>query len=236
MDTFLSFLIENFEIQYVILIVALVLSVFVGWWVSKFWHQFKNLPCETHKDKIADCEKVSEKVNHLPCSKIEHDVKSHEERIRATENSLSRIEGLIHGLYKYAPKMYDNDLSFDIDIMSEKHSPRVLNKNGLGIFNEINGQQLLDDNKNLFFEAIDNFAPKTALDVEAFCFAALRLKSNEDCFNAIKIWVYNAPSRDIIGEDGTPKKKDISFDTVLFILSIPLRDMYLKEHPEILQS
>lgn len=229
MDAVLSFLIENYGLQYALLAVAL-------FFIIKMWIKIKSLPCDSHTNQIEKHTEIVNSVSHLPCSRIEHAVESHEERIRATENTLSRIEGLIHGLYKYAPKIYDNDLSFDIDMMSEKHSPRALNDNGLSLFKEINGQQFLNENKNLFFEAIDNFAPKTALDVEAFCFAVLRIKSNEDCFNPIKVWVYNSPSRDIIGEDGSKKKKDISFDTVLFVLSIPLRDMYLNEHPEILQS
>ena len=236
MDTVLSFITENFGVAFAIAIIIVAAFVYLIWWTSSMWFKIKNLPCDTHTTQIKEHSEKVNSVSHLPCSRIEHAVESHEERIRATENTLSRIEELIQGLYKYAPKMYDNDFSYDAEIMSQKHSPRALNDNGLSLFNEINGQQFLNENKNLFFEAIDNFAPKTALDVEAFCIAALRIKSNEDCFNPIKVWVYNSPSRDIIGEDGTIKKKDISFDTVLFVLSIPLRDMYLKEHPEILQS
>ena len=235
-DTILDFISKNFGVAVVILVLLILAFVYLIWWTSSMWFKIKSLPCDTHTKKIDKHTEIVNSVSHLPCSRIEHAVESYEERIRATENTLSRIEGLIQGLYKYAPKMYDNDFSCDIEMMSQKHSPRALNDNGLSLFNEINGQQFLNENKNLFFEAIDNFAPKTALDVEAFCIAVLRIKSNEDCFNPIKVWVYNSPSRDIIGEDGTIKKRDISFDTVLFVLSIPLRDMYLNEHPEILQS
>lgn len=235
-DTILDFISKNFGVAVVILVLLILAFVYLIWWTSSMWFKIKNLPCDTHTTQIKEHSEKVNSVSHLPCSRIEHAVESHEERIRTTENALSRIEGLIQGLYRLPMKMQENDFSCDIEMMSQKHSPRALNQNGLMLFEELHGQQFLEENKGLFFSTIDSLAPKTALDVEMFSYSALRIKSSEDCFNKIKNWVYNAPSLDIIDEKGDKKKKDISFDTVLFVLSIPLRDMYLNEHPEILQS
>ena len=234
MDVVISFIAEHFGLAVTILVAVLVGFIFLIWWAAGIWHKFKNLPCESHADKIKDCEKATEKVNHLQCSKIEHLVEAQEHRLRATENALSRIEGLIGGLYKLQSKAFESDFSFDIADVSKKQSPRSLNKYGLQIFNEIQGQKFLEENKSLFFDSIDKFTPKTALDVETLSYSVLRLTCDNDCFNGLKNWVYNAPTMEIIGDDGTVKKKDVTFETILFILSIPLRDMYLEAHPGLL--
>jgi len=75
--------------------------------------------------------------------------------------------------------------------------------------------------------------PKTALDVENMSLAVLRVNSDKDLFTRLKNWVYNAPAREIVKEDGDKISKEITFDDVLFVISLPLRDRYLAEHPEI---
>ena len=70
---------------------------------------------------------------------------------------------------------------------------------------------------------------KTALDVEQYSFAALVLCTNEDFFIPLKNYVYNCP--DIEMEGG--QMIEMSVEIVCFILSLPLRDLYLTAHPEI---
>ncbi len=45
--------------------------------------------------------------------------------------------------------------------------------------------------------------------------------------------MYNAPTREIVKEDGSAINKDITLDDVLFVISLPLRDRYLSAHPGI---
>lgn len=49
------------------------------------------------------------------------------------------------------------------------------------------------------------------------------------------MYVYNAPSITVKGVNGEEVSHDLTLQDVCFALSIPLRDMYLKEHPEIPQ-
>lgn len=117
--------------------------------------------------------------------------------------------------------------------ISQKKSPRTLNDLGLKIFNEVNGSQFLQDNKDFLFKKIDSMKPKTALDVEdAARFACLGY-TNEDFFNNIKLFVYNAPSMKIKDSEGKEKLYDLTLADVCYTLSLPLRDMYLEAHPEI---
>lgn len=120
-------------------------------------------------------------------------------------------------------------------IMAQKKSPYVLNETGQWVFNQVNGAQFLSDNKDFLFEKMDRMNPKTALDVEnAAKFACLGYTDN-DIFNNIKMFVYNAPAIKAKDMEGKEITYALSLEDVCYTLSIPLRDMYLKEHPEIPQ-
>lgn len=115
------------------------------------------------------------------------------------------------------------------EVFSMKKSPRVLNELGEKVFAQINGKQFLTDNKQFFFSKIDERKPKTALDVENAANIACSAYTDNDIFNNIKDFVYNAPSIMIPGDNGKERSYDITLGDVCFILSIPLRDMYLEE-------
>lgn len=120
-------------------------------------------------------------------------------------------------------------------IMSMKKSPRRLNETGEWVFNQVNGKQFLDDNKAFFFSKIDAMKPQTAFDVESAANYACAGFTDNSIFNDIKMFVYNAPPIKIKDEDGKERSYELALGDVCFALSLPLRDMYLKEHPEIPQ-
>jgi len=93
----------------------------------------------------------------------------------------------------------------------------------------------LADNKDFLFEKIDGMNPKTALDVEnAARFACIGYTDN-DIYNDIKMYVYNAPAIKIKDRGGNETTYDLSLDDVCYALSTPLRVMYLKEHKDMPQ-
>ncbi len=129
------------------------------------------------------------------------------------------------------------------DIFSQKHSPISLNSYGITQFEKMNGHSFLETNKEKFFKKIDERKPNAALDVEnaaldvenaaldvenAALFACISL-SNETFFKSIKDFVYNSPIIKV-----RDKEIELSLDDACYILSIPLRDMYLQEHKELL--
>jgi len=119
--------------------------------------------------------------------------------------------------------------------MTNKKSPRRLNDLGQNIFEQIEGEKLLNDNKDFFYSNIDRMNPKTAYDVEIAANYACIGYTDNDIFNDIKMYVYNAPSIMVKDENNNEVSHDLTLSDVCFTLSIPLRDMYLKDHPEILQ-
>lgn len=106
-----------------------------------------------------------------------------------------------------------------------KHSPYRLTELGKKICDEVQGEKFLQDNKDVLFEYIDEHKPLTRLDVEELAAQALFRQTSKPIFNYIKDYVYEAPSyKDVDGE-----MSELTIGDICFILSIPLRDMYLKE-------
>ncbi|MCM1078534.1 MAG: hypothetical protein NC344_09725 [Bacteroidales bacterium] len=75
--------------------------------------------------------------------------------------------------------------------------------------------------------------PKTALDVENAANYACAGYTDNEIFNGIKYIVYNAPSLTIKNDKGEERPYDLTLGDISYILSLPLRDMYLSEHPEL---
>ena len=55
---------------------------------------------------------------------------------------------------------------------------------------------------------------------------------DDDMFNGMKKWVYNSPSRKLM-IDGKEQDYTVTMNDVCFVLSLPLRDMYLEKHPDL---
>lgn len=110
-------------------------------------------------------------------------------------------------------------------IFAQKNSPRSLNPLGQKIFEDIHGREFLDNNKDVLFNFIENESPQTRLDVENYSMQALMSLTGDKVFNPLKDYVYDAPAVEL--PDG--KKFELSIADLCFILSIPLRDMYIEE-------
>lgn len=141
------------------------------------------------------------------------------------KNDMSEVKSDISAIKAVLIKKFPNAA----EVYSMKKSPRRLNALGEKIFAQIDGKKFLNDNKEFFFSKIDERNPKTALDVEDAANIACSAFTDNDIFNYIKDFVYNAPSLSLSDENGESRKHDISLGDVCYILSLPLRDMYLEE-------
>ncbi len=117
-------------------------------------------------------------------------------------------------------------------MFSVKKSPRRLNEEGEKLLADIKGNDFLDANRAMLINAIQAKNPMTALDVEISAHNVLIESLNSDIFNGIKNWVYNSPTRKIT-INGQVVDYTITLGDVCFVLSLPLRDLYLDCHPEI---
>ena len=124
----------------------------------------------------------------------------------------------------------------DIDLVSLKNSPTKLSDFGNQILEEINGINFINDNKECLISRLDEEKPRTALDVENSAFIVFVNFCNNEKFDGIKNFIYNSPEYNVKDNKGCDRKYNLSLIDVCFILSIPLRDMYLESHPEFLNS
>ncbi len=158
--------------------------------------------------------KIEQDVSELPCI-------HHEESFKKIMEELSVIRTY---LVTRNPK--------SASLFSEKMSPRRLNIAGRNLLNDIDGTSFLEENEDDLFRMIEEKQPKTALDVEIAANEVLIENLDSDIFNRLKLWVYNSPTRKLT-IDGEERDYAITMNDICFILSLPLRDMYLDAHPEI---
>ncbi|MDR1056634.1 MAG: hypothetical protein LBL90_12625 [Prevotellaceae bacterium] len=147
-------------------------------------------------------------------------------RLEEIEKNTSNLPCVLHGddLLKIKTILIQKYPS-SVNIFSMKASPRILNKLGIRLFNDIDGNSFLEENKDVLFKFITESNPLAELDVEQAANTACLSLISTPAFTRMKDFVYNSPSIEI--EDG--KKYDISLNDICFVLSIPLRDMYLND-------
>lgn len=203
LETIWNWIMENYPGIFAMLVVAYAVWHIRGWY-SKFDARVK--ACEAHEPAIEE---------------IKNDVKTLQKDIDSVKMDVKSIKDYLVTKDQKA-----------INVLAMKNSPMVLNENGKQIYEIIVGDKFLADNKTLLFERIDSKKPRTPLDVEIAAKEVLIDLLSSPIFDGIKNIVYNYPSIQI-KQEGKDIDYAISISDVCFVLSIPLRDMYLEAHPEI---
>lgn len=185
-------------------ILAVAIVVAVAvWYFSRWYHR-----------RFLKLEDEAKKIDELPCAK-------HDEMFASIKEDLAVIRTYLTTKYPTSAPVF-----------SQKMSPRKLNKAGEDLLEDIGGMDFLNTNKEALIACIDEKTPKTALDVEESALLVLYDHLDDDMFNGMKKWVYNSPSRKLM-IDGKERDYTVTMNDVCFVLSIPLRDMYLEIHPEL---
>ena len=124
----------------------------------------------------------------------------------------------------------------DVDLVGLKNSPTKLTDFGNKILEELDGINFINDNKEYLIARLDEEKPRTALDVENSALMVFVNFCSSEKFDGIKNFIYNSPEYNVKDNKGCDRKYNLSLIDVCFILSIPLRDMYLESHPEIFNN
>ena len=123
-----------------------------------------------------------------------------------------------------------------VDLVGLKNSPTKLTDFGNKILEELDGINFINDNKEYLIARLDEEKPRTALDVENSALMVFVNFCSSEKFDGIKNFIYNSPEYNIKDKNGCDKKYNLNLIDVCFILSIPLRDLYLELRPEILNN
>lgn len=165
---------------------------------------------------------IEAKIENANCDGHSDCIKSTTDLIEDIKNDLSTI------------KIY---LSIKSDkaaaIFSVKSSPRKLNIMGEILFDRIKGNDFLDKHQASLFDMIDAKKPMSALDVEIFAKQVCIELVDDPIFKSLKDFVYNSPSLVITDDKGNFSNYDVTINDICFVISIPLRDIYLRQHTEI---
>lgn len=205
-ETIGNWLAVNYPGIFIALIIAFLLILIV-WKIAQFYYtRFKKT-----EDAVKD---ISGRIEKLPCPK-------HDEPFAQIMEDITVIRTFL------MTKNPNSAIAF-----SKKQSPRVLNKAGESLYNDISGEKFLVEHKDFLYRGIDDKLPKTALDVEIAANEVLIENLDSDIFNDLKVWVYNSPSRKL-NLNGEERDYAVTMNDVCFVLSLPLRDMYLDSHPEV---
>ena len=203
MDLLNEFIKEHFAASVIVIIIAVIGLVFLVWWCSSLYHKIR-------------------RIEQLPCGEHGGRMSELEKTMTDIREDLALIKSVI--VQKYPTSA---------NVFSVKKSPRKLNDKGEWLFEQVKGKDFLEKNKDFLFGKMDEVHPTTALDVENAAHIACSGSTAEPMFSEIKSFVYNAPSIEIHDQDTGSRKYDITLGDDCFVISLPLRDMYLSEHPEI---
>lgn len=226
MEIITRFIEQNFGLSFLVGVIVTGVAISGAIWLAIFLYKV-----------ISKNKSLEKSINALPCSEHESHISTHTDKISSIDASLSKIDGKLEILLKVIstpvqPK--ETILSNDSPILSQKNSPRILNENGLIVSKEFGCESFFNENKEWLVAELSKFSPKTPLDAETCGTIALRIASSDSRFNDIKNKIYNSAALELLTEDGTSRKFEITLEDILFILSLYLRDEYLRLHPEII--
>lgn len=166
------------------------------------------------------------RVGQLPCD-------SHSRSIEKLENQGALVDDMNERLESVAKWVMRHDDSM-IDSLSRKCSPRRLTEAGKELYSISGGKRLLEENMDYLISEMQKRAPGTPYDVEDCALSVLLSSTAKPMFNGIKNYIYNAPDKlDLPDGKGGSVKVSLSLYSVVWVMSIELRDEYLKAHSEI---
>jgi len=224
-QTILDWLHEHHSDDFIYYLIFLVTTCIV-WFVAKIYFEkikgsekkIKELPCAKHEDSMRSLDKTIVKIHHKldKLDKLEEIFVKHEEHFKLIDENMTKIITIL--------TISDPDTTAAFSL---KHSPSQLNEVGEKLYNECGGDKMLTDNGNFLIKLMEKDFPETALDVENKAYEVLLSNSYMSIFNHLKQWVYNCPEWII-----DSKKYTITMKDVCYVLSLKLRDLYLKKHPK----
>ena len=180
-------------------------------------------------DNLRDETRENFKIVKEDISNLKIDVAVLKTDVAGLKVDVAELKNDVFSIKKFLSIKYEDALTF----FSLKNSPMSLSDFGKFILQEIDGMGLIQRNKDILFSTIDNNKPRTALDVESSALMACISFCDNEEFDKIKNFVYNSPEYDVKDKNGDNKKCNLRLVDVCFILSIPLRDLYLSQHQEI---
>ncbi len=170
--------------------------------------------------KVEIKDELKSKASAKEFDELKFDVKDLKQDVRHVELMLSEVVTFLQ------TKFPAGKLS-----LSERHSPARLNEYGKKVFQDMNGSQFLEEHSEHLLAEIESYSPVSPYDVEALAYELIVDMMYLDCFKTIRDKVYYYPALETPDRHGGWNISELTLQDVCYVFSIPLRDMYLEEHP-----
>lgn len=206
MESVLSWILDNFPLLGIIIVVAIVM-----WFVGRYCFKL---------------EESRKKVNSLPCN----DYKKTIDNFQVVKTTVDSINEQVTEISKWIMHFDDNM----IDALSRKCSPRVMTKIGRDLFEISSAKKIIDDNIDFLTKEIAEKNPLTAYDVENNALEVLLANLSHPMFNTLKDYIYYEKEEiTLTDENGEDKQVKLSLMSIVRLMGLELRDRYLELHQEI---
>ena len=209
MDAVVSWILENWPVLGVIVVVAVIVWL-ISQYVAKLEasrRKMDSLPCESHKasiDKLAVMNTTVDAIN---------------DQVTEISKWIMRSDGSM------------------IDPLTRKCSPRVMTSLGKQLFELSGAAKVLDENSEFLISELEKKNPKTPYDVEDAAIGVLLGNLSHGMFDPVKNYVYYQPETiDLKDENGKDCQIRISLNAIVRLMGIRLRDLYLSRHKEIISE
>ena len=120
-----------------------------------------------------------------------------------------------------------------IDGFAPKCSPRRLNAIGKKLIEVSGAGDILPAIGHLLMQQMEQKSIKTAFDAETEAYFIMMGNDSNEAYNKLKNYIYNQPSEIELEVEGSTTLIRLDYDTIVRIVSLNLRDMYLEAHPEL---
>lgn len=211
MDSIIEYLINNAP-----WIVVVLVAIIATWKVSKYHTKL---------------EEIRDKVEKLPCDKHKDDIRDSGQRYNELQRIVSSTNDMVVEINKWLMK-FDNDM---IDKLAKKASPLKMTPLGEVLFEKSSAKKTIDNNIDFLIKELEDINPQTAYDVEEEALSYLLRNMGNEMFADIKQFIYYSPDTIQLKDPSSGEDKDvrISMQSIIKLMSIYLRDLYLKKHSDI---
>lgn len=213
-------------------VVGTIISILGGVWFI-VQRAFKSGINSQRLDSLEDSHKeVKESISNLPCSEHKNNISKFDLRYKELQQTIVSTNCIVTEINKWIIKL-DSGM---VDKLVRKASPLKMTGLGEALFIASGADIALKNNLDSLIKEIEEINPKTAYDVENESLNILLRNMGSPMFDPIKKYLYYSPENIKLKdpEDGCMKEISISIHHIAKLMSINLRDAYLKKHNDIL--
>lgn len=155
---------EHFTTSLTVILIAIVALVLLVWRLSSLWFKIKNLPCDTHTEKIDELQKNNFDKSELPCQ-------AHSEKLDKHSISVSKLETSMEFLIKSIENTNTQlQRLTSTTPLTQQHSPLRISERGWEVVNKLGMDKMFANNWERIKQLIDDeVESKNAYDINEFC-------------------------------------------------------------------